>query len=222
MKKTMKKLVAAILSAAVLLTAVPQPTEVAHAATEAPVLVQETKSANYKALYKKFLATGKGKSKYGTFKIGWYYMLNVNRSGTPELVVVGDGSGGAVVTYYVYTIKKNKVVQCGEYNAKGVSGVKPTFKYSKKYKGLVGDGWTNYIGGVWSNLYQVSGAKLVHKYHAREALNPKAVYYTGTTDTKCKKVSKSSYQKFYKKYFGSLKTYKMKKNTASNRNAAFK
>ncbi len=158
---------------------------------------------NYQKLYKNFLAANKS-------KIKWYYVLNVDQSGVPELITAGDV--GAYANYEIYTIKNQKVVLAGEYTARGISMSNPTFKYNPKYKCLYSEGWINYIGGAYGNLYGMSGGKLVHKYHAREEHNPKDVYYTGKTDTNCKQVSRATYKKFCEKYFKNVKTYRLKAN----------
>lgn len=168
---------------------------------------------NYKYLYKQFLASN-------SRNIKWFYMLNINKKGVPELVTTGNA--GAVTTYTVYTIKGTKVVKMGTYGAKGISSVKPCLYYVSKYKCLYASGWTNGIGGSWGNLYSTAGYKLAHRYHAREAHYPRTVYYAGTTDTNCRQVSKSYYTRFCNSHFKGYTTYYMKKNTASQRNSAFR
>ncbi|MCI8730884.1 MAG: hypothetical protein HFH58_06350 [Lachnospiraceae bacterium] len=188
---------------------------------ESQMQVNAKAGKKYKKLYKKFLAKGVIKGKSGSRGvINWYYLININKSGAPELVVMQDGGG--LATYYIYTISGGKVKLCGECTAKGISSAPPVLKYVSKYKGIETSGWTNGIGGVWSNLFQVSKGKLVHKYHVRSAEYPKKEYYIGTTDTKCRKVGKAACNRYYKKYFSKAKTYKMIKNTAANRNRTFR
>ncbi len=167
---------------------------------------------NYKYLYKKFLSSRSG--------IKWFYMLNVNKSGVPELITLN--SGGGVATYTVYTVRGSRVVKAGSYSAKGINSAKPCFYYVSRYKCLFAAGWTNHIAGSWGNLYGMSGYKLAHRYHAREAHYPRDVYYAGTTDTNCRKVSRSYYTRFCNSHFKGYRSYYMKKNTASVRNLTFR
>ena len=88
---------------------------------------------NYKYLYKQFLASN-------SRNIKWFYMLNINKKGVPELVTTGNA--GAVTTYTVYTIKGTKVVKMGTYSAKGISSTKPCLYYVSKYKCLYASGPT--------------------------------------------------------------------------------
>lgn len=169
--------------------------------------------ANYKYLYKKFLTSN-------SRNIKWFYMLNVNKSGVPELITTN--SGGGITSYNVYTIRGTRVVKAGSYSARGINSSRPFFYYVSRHKCLYASGWTNMIGGTWGNLYGMSGYKLVHRYHAREAHYPKSVYYTGRTDSSARKVSKASYVKFCNTYFKGYSRYSMKKNTASIRNQAFR
>lgn len=162
---------------------------------------------DYKKLYREFLAANRG-------SIGKFYVLNVDKKGVPELITIPTGLGGAIIHYDVYTVKSNKVVLSGSYAGKGMGAY---VYYSAKAKALYASGWTNYIGGVWGNLFGISKYKLVQTHHMREASNPKAVYYTGKTDTSAKKVSKSAYLKYFNKYYKGYKKYRMLENTAANR-----
>lgn len=174
----------------------------------------------YKKLYKKFLAKGIIKTKSGSrVSINWYYLININKSGVPELVVIQDGGGMA--TYYIYTVSGGKVKLCGECTTRGIPSNPPEFQYVSKYKSIETSGWTNGIGGVWANLFQLSKGKMVLKHHIRSAEYPKKEYYIGTTDTNSRKVGKAAHNRYYKKYFSKAKTYKMIKNTAANRNKTF-
>lgn len=92
---------------------------------------------NYKYLYKKFLTSN-------SRNIKWFYMLNVNKSGVPELVTLN--SGGGVANYTVYTVRGSRVVKAGSYSARGVSSARPSLYYVSRYKCLYASGWTNYIG----------------------------------------------------------------------------
>ena len=175
------------------------------------------KQPNYRALYKKFLAKSTVKGGKDTYKPGLFYILNIDRKGVPELIVAKQGSL-PTVTLYVYTVINGKVTYIGTCTSKSGSFY-PTVQYSKKYKGIYSGGWINGIGGAWGALYTMdsSGKKLSSKYYAREEHNPKDVYYTGTSSSKCKKVSKSTCSSFSKKYFSNLTSYKLLDNTAENR-----
>ena len=170
-----------------------------------------TVNNNYGKLYKNFLKNDKNSK--------WYYVKDIDLNGIPDLVTTSGGS--PTMQYTVYTIKNGKVAKAGSCSTRMGSMTQPILYYKTTYKGIYTSGWSNYVGGSWGNLYTLSGKKVKHIYHAREEHSPKDVYYTGTTDTNCKKVSKSSYQKFCKKYFTGYKKYNMLKNNASNRNKSF-
>lgn len=159
----------------------------------------------YKKLYQKYLTTHRKYDKK-------FYILNVDQKGVPELIT-SSGSMG-IGGYKVFTVKKGSVVQIGDFVCKGGSSC---LYYNRKYKGLYASGWTNGIGGSWGNVYVISNGKLRLKYHAREAHNPKDVYYYGKNDVSAKKVSRSAYKKYVKKYMSNYKSYEMKDNTPSNR-----
>lgn len=177
-----------------------------------------TVKGNYKAFYKAFLEKGVIKDGNYNVKASYYYVLNVDKSGVPELIVSSDGGG--ITVYYVYTVRNGKVVKLGDYATRGISVV-PYFYYVSKYKGLMASGWTNGVGGSWSNMYAVSGKKLVRTYHAREEHYQGDKYWTGTTDKKEKRVSRSACSAFVKKYFGKYKKYNMLGNTDANRTKSF-
>lgn len=175
-------------------------------------------ATSYKKIYKTLLSKKKITAENTTFTPNWYYMINIDKKGTPELIVTSNGGG--VTSYHVYTVSGGKAKYLGSYGARGINMSQPTFTYSSKYKGLIAEGWTNFIGGAWSNMYVISGSKLKWKYHAMSSYDSsgKQVYDVKTT---YKKVSKSSYNSYWKKYFKTRKTYKMKKNTAANRKKSF-
>ena len=157
---------------------------------------------NYNQIYYNYLSSHRR-------SIKWYYILNVDKKGAPEMITAY--SSGGVTRYNVYIISGNKVVLAGSYNARGV-GYPPTFSYVSKYQCLYADGWTNSIGGTWANMYGISGKKLVWRYHARETHGRSDSYYYGRTDSSAKRVSKSAYIKYYNQYFKNHKTYKMQVN----------
>lgn len=178
------------------------------------------KAVDYKSLYKKFLAKSSVSAGTSTIKPNYFYLLNIDKSGVPELVVVDET--GAYCYYYVYTIKNNKVTYMGYCTSKGIMSTPPLY-YSSKYKAILVEGWTNFVGGTWSAYYGISGSKLVAKQSCRAWQNPVeyAINQTGNKETV---VTKAKYTAFFKKYFknGNIKKYKMKANTATNRNKYIK
>lgn len=181
-------------------------------------------------IYKSFLTKKKTivDTVYGkkTIKVNYFYILNIDGKGVPELIIT-DGNaqamgGGLVLYYHVYTVKNNKISYCGEYGVRGVdSRDQPTFKYSKKWKGLIATGYTERIYGFWWNMYKISDNKLVNNKHLMEQYkypgSTKRVYYFGTKDNDRHEITKSEYKKYYKQYFKDVVIYKMQKNTAVNR-----
>lgn len=180
-----------------------------------------TVKAGYKSLYEEFLSQAKVEAEYGPISPNWYYVLDVDQSGVPELIV--NDYSGALTDFYVYTVKNGKMVYLGYCGTKGLGSV-PVISYVSKYKGLVTSGWTNFIGGVWWNMFGISGSKLTNIHHMREAHNPGDEFYVGNTDSTAKKVSEAEYQKFYNTYFKDslVKKYTMLKNTEANRKNSFK
>lgn len=178
-----------------------------------------TVKGNYKTLYKALLQKGSYKSGKNTINLRYYYVLDLDKNGIPELVT--SSGGGGFCDYQVFTVRNGSICYLGYCTNRGVS-FDPWFQYSTKYKGIITSGWTNGIGGSWSNMYSISGTKLVRTYHAREAHYPKDVYYTGKTDKSEKKVSKSSCKKFVNTYFKNYKkTYYMLSNKPGNRTKSF-
>lgn len=175
------------------------------------------KAVDYKNLYKNFLAQKSVKtSKNNSITPAYFLVLNIDKTGVPELIVTEQSFGG--YNYYVYTIKNNKVTYMGVGNTKS-SDMFPTLSYSSKYKTIYGNGWTNGVGGVWTSYFGISGSKLVTKQHCYVWTNPNDKYVIGETAKKESVVTKAKYNSFYKKYFqnGKIKKYEMIKNTAVNR-----
>lgn len=172
-----------------------------------------TVRARYKILYKSFLGRH---PEYDS-----YYVLNVDKSGVPELVVLTDVSG-VIGNYNVYTVANNKLKLLGSYKVRGVSDSNPSFMYVAGQKGLYASGWINGVGGAWGKLFTISKGKLKETRYAYEEHNGKDVYYTGTSYKSYKKVSKSAYISFCNKYFKNYKNYWMVKNTKYNRDRTFR
>lgn len=178
-----------------------------------------TVKGNYKTLYKSLLQKGSYTTGKETIKLRYYYVLDLDKNGMPELITT-SGAGG-FCAYDVFTVRSGKIVYLGSCTNKGVY-FDPWFSYSYKYKGIITSGWTNGIGGSWTNMYSISGNKLIRTYHAREAHDPKDAYYTGKTDKSEKKVSRSSCSKFVNTYFKKYKkTYNMLLNQPGNRTKSF-
>ena len=172
-----------------------------------------TVRARYKILYKSFLGRH---PEYDS-----YYVLNVDKSGVPELVVLTDVSG-VIGNYNVYTVANNKLKLLGSYKERGVSDSNPSFMYVAGQKGLYASGWINGVGGAWGKLFTISKGKLKETRYAYEEHNGKDVYYTGTSYKNYKKVSKSAYISFCNRYFKNYKTYSLVKNTKYNRDKTFR
>lgn len=178
--------------------------------------VVTVKNVDYAELYRAFLRQSKvkGDGSY-TYAPGYFYLLNIDKKGVPELIVSSKYGYGV---YHVYTILNGKVTYTGTYSRKGF--MIHQISYSSKYKGLYTEGWINHVGGVYSYYYGMNsaGKKLVAKQHMTEYTSPSRKYYYGTTASQSKKVSKSKYLSFYKKYFkGKYKNYSMHVNTEANR-----
>lgn len=164
-----------------------------------------TVTGNYKKLYKKFLET--------TPDAKWYYVLDINKNGLPDLITC---TGEFFDQYKVYTVYKGKVVYTGYYGIRG--GAAHTLHYVSGSKGLLSENWTNGVGGIHDNLYTLSGTKFANTKYAYKDMYG---YQTGTDSAHTKKVSKSTYESYIKKYFKITNTYKMLSNTSANRKKSF-
>lgn len=176
----------------------------------------------YKTLYKEFLSRGKLTVSNYSFRPAFFYMINIDQKGVPELIIT-DKYTSPTVTYYVYTVRDGSVRYMGKCALKGMSH-HPTFQYSQKYKGIYVGGWINGVGGSWSALYGISGTKLVRKQHGEEyhPYGQRDTYYIGHTDRESRRVSRSECAAFVRRYMGNLKKYTMISNTSSNRNRYLK
>ncbi len=188
----------------------------------APLQVQAA-SKKYVKLYRTLLETGKRTvhTAVGSYDIKFvsFRLLDINRDKTPELIIKNTEPDKSFSTVMVYTVKKGKLVYCGEYYTKTFSDL----LYSKKDKGIRDEWWTNGVGGygyvtwglnskkkvaakrwAWSGAESYGGTKLIYKKGVKE-----------------KKTTKSKYNKYVKKYFAKkrFKTYHFLKNTAANRAA---
>lgn len=175
---------------------------------------------SYKKLYDQYLAkieTRKNAANYPDY----YYVLNMDKKGVPELITCssGEGSGGRAA-YEVFTIKNKKVISLGTAITRDYS-LNPELKWSPKYKALMTTGFGHY-GLLSSDLYCIKKAKLKLKYSMRtyeDYRSNNTVYEIGI---KNKKVDKKKYNAYNKKYFNKIKKYKMKENTQANRQKSFK
>lgn len=187
----------------------------ANGKTAQCIVTVKKKSADYKAPYKAFLEKGVT----GGGRANWYCVLDIDGKDAPELIVTSDG--GRFATYYVYTVKNGEVISLGDYFAFEVPSNPPVIKYVKKQKGIMTEESTDSVGGIWNNLYKISGSKIAVSYRIRRTSNPSVAYYAGKTAMTEKKVSKAAYTSARKKYFGGSKKYTMLSNTAANRQASF-
>ena len=101
---------------------------------------------DYRALYKKFL----------TGKSGYFYVLDVNRDGLPELIYASSGS----VREEVYSVVSGKLVHLGDMAFNGAGHGYKVY-YNKSEKALWHMSLSYRGGGVVNELCRVSGKKLV-------------------------------------------------------------
>lgn len=177
------------------------------------------KLPDYASLYRSFLAKSTVPAGSWNIKPDYFYVLNLDRTGVPELIISQEFSR----TFFVYTVISGKVRYLGECSKKGMVG-KPYITYSSTHKSIQVDGWINGVGGVWSANYAISKSKLIQKHYACEYANADGhgsrEYYTAVNGASSKKVSKSTYVSFVNKYLLSkyYKQYNMLTNTLTNRN----
>ncbi|MCD8018278.1 MAG: Ig-like domain-containing protein [Clostridiales bacterium] len=154
---------------------------------------------DYRTLYADFLNI---KPSYG-----YYYILDVNKDGLPELIYMDQGA----VYQSVYTVSNGQVKQLGTLSFSGNS-YGTVVIYNKSKKALYCSSLIHGTGGISQSLYRVTqkGLKLYKSF----------IYSENRYYIKNKSVSKSKYTKQCKKYCGTskLKKYNMLQNTAANRN----
>lgn len=168
---------------------------------------------DYKKLYKKQM-----EALASDLYTKWYYVLDLDRDGMPELITGSRGYGQT--GYTIYTIKKGKLVKangtcyCNEDT--------PTVRYNAAYHALYTQGTINQLGAAVYSLNRFAGHTL-SIYKTAQYVNGAGskTYSTGKDRASLKPVSKSSYNSFVKKYLSGYKTYKMLTNTPANRKKSF-
>ncbi|MBQ6385102.1 MAG: hypothetical protein IJJ38_02900 [Lachnospiraceae bacterium] len=180
-------------------------------------------SKKYVKLYRKLLKKRRKKVTSGAYSYDFefksFLTLDVNRDGTPELVIKNQDADVSIAGVMVYTVKKGKLFYCGMFNSKTLY---KGLSYSKKHKGIIDTWWTNGVGGSGAVLLRIPKRKheLVQKYKAWEGAaeygGTKMVYQIGPS---LRKTSKAGYKKYCNKYFNkkNIKARKFRANTASNR-----
>lgn len=170
-----------------------------------------TVKGDYKKLYKRVLETNGA---------AWYYVLDINKNGLPELISVEDS--GAMTHYSIYTVYKGKAVLTGTClsHVSRPYGAPIEVKYVPKNKGILCTGYIGGMPGTWKDLFTLSGIKLTQRYHSQ--YDSRGYYYTGKSVSGMKKVSRSSYDSFENRYFKPYVQYTMLKNTAYNRAESFR
>ncbi len=161
---------------------------------------------DYKSLYQKFMAENRD-------DIKWYYFINVDGKGAPEMVTLRNP--GRYNVYHVFTISGNQVKFAGRYDEGGtVDPRSPSIKYSAKHKYLLGGGMVSGGYGAWKSAFRMAGKKLVCKCYVRDRhyLSPTGGFHVGLEGKPEKEISEAKYDYFVKKYMEGGKEYKMKRN----------
>lgn len=161
---------------------------------------------DYKTLYQKYMAENRN-------DIKWYYFINVDGKGAPEMVTLRNP--GRYNVYHVFTISGNQVKFAGRYDEGGtVDPRSPSIKYSAKHKYLLGGGMVSGGYGAWKSAFRMSGKKLVCKCYVRDRhyLSPTGGFHVGLEGKPEKEISEAKYDYFVKKYMEGGKEYKMKRN----------
>jgi len=151
----------------------------------------------------------------------WFRTLDINKDGVKELIVSENGVKYNSNVYYIYTVKKEKMVYIGKvsHSHSFKDGKSKAIFYNSKQKAI-----REAITGPFSlglALYKISGSTLkgtvyMNRVYGRYPVyafskNGKAQYYTTTSGIK--KFNKLVNQYFYK----GCKKYALYKNTAENR-----
>lgn len=171
---------------------------------------------NYKTIYKNFLkknsTTVTVKYKHGNIKgsyketihINFFNLIDIDKNGVKELVVEGDLYA---TNYYVFGIRKGKVVFLGEIRKGG--GDK--FCYNPSAKGLVA--MYGGSGAAGNGLWRIRKGKLT------ESVELYAFFNRVTTfELNYKKCSQRVYRSYFNKYFkpSKLKVYKFVEKNSKN------
>ena len=168
-------------------------------------ITTQAASAKWKSLYSNFLAGNEGSYPYFT-------IINIDKKGTPELIVAQDETCYA---YNVYTIKNNKVKLAG-YFANQIYGSR--IRYNKTQKGICGV-WSG-AGSMEEFFYTMSNGKLKTKCYVLADSNHGKIQWA----VNHKKCSQKTAQKYRTRYFKekNITKYYCKKNTRSNRSRYIK
>ena len=142
----------------------------------------------------------------------YFTVLNIDKKGTPELIVAQDAT---CYWYNVYTIKNNKVKYAGCF---GNQIYGSTIRYNKAQKGICGF-WSG-AGSMEEFFYTMSSGKLKTKcYILADNNHGKNRWFVNH-----KKCSQKTAMKYRTKYFKerNIVKYRCKKNTRSNRSRYIK
>ncbi len=169
--------------------------------------------------YKQLLEQGK----YEVFDLNYFYLLDINRDGTEELICMRYWSDNSL---HVFTQKNGQIVYLGTSGSRNGPKEVPKFYYSKKYKSLCRkEKYATFGGGLMGPAYEyshISGTEMKDwKYTAVMKSGSTRYYAKGKTSSKYKFVSKKKQKAFYKKYFAPkyIKKYTLLRNTLENREA---
>lgn len=168
-------------------------------------MTTQAASVKWKSLYRNFLARNERSYPYFT-------VLNIDKKGTPELIVAQDVT---CYWYNVYSIKNNKVKYAGYFTNQFYGS---TIRYNKKQKGICGF-WSG-AGSVENFFYTMSNGKLRTKCYILWDNN----YGKSRCSVNHKRCSQKTAQKYRTRYFQekNMIKYKCKKNTRGNRNRYIK
>lgn len=236
MRKTLQlqKLVVLILSMTLLMTCMPVHAASPQTEVQSVSSASASKASVYKKAYKQLLEkksitmstkNGPYEESVSTMKIQpkSFMLLDVNRDGTPELIISDDVPDASSSTRLIYTMKNSKAVFSGYYTERGGNIV----QYSKKNKAILNTWWTAFVEGAGARLLRISNYKLTF-YHGiyssyEKMFSSRKVYRYGKGNVVMKDVSKAKYDAIQKKYFSDKITmYKFTANTAANRNKLLK
>lgn len=169
--------------------------------------------------YKQLLEQGK----YEVFDLNYFYLLDINRDGTKELICMSYWYDNSL---HVFTQKNGQILYLGTSGSRNGFKETPKFYYSKKYKSLCRkEKFATFGGGLMGPAYEyshISGKKMKNwKYTAVMKAGSTRYYATGKHSSKYKFVSKKKQKAFYKKYFAPkyIKKYTLLSNTLENREA---
>lgn len=178
---------------------------------------------NEKLIYQKFLRKEYKKPYSGNGTKRGFYLINLDGKGVRELVLTrGESGTTGDSTFYVYTMINKRVKQIGSFYHRSDCRF---FEYSNKIKSIRCE-TTAGFARYWFSRYKCKSNKLKPEFccsneYLSSSKKMQYVIDRSVNGYGGKTVSKTRYDRYYKKHYSSIKwkKYYMKELTLNNINA---